>query len=221
MSAFVVGSTGLCGAFILKLADQYYDKVYSLSRSKPLTSNDAKHEILLSDSDNWIKLIDDLEIDNPNTFFSGLGTTRGKAGGIANQYKIDHDLNLELAKAAKRKGFKQYVLISSVGANKSSNFAYMQMKGQLEDDVIELGFEKTIILRPGFLVGERHESKGFLNGLGASFGSLIHGTSMAKYMGSPISGEEVAIAALKLSKKESEEKVVIVSGYDLNEVAKN
>ena len=36
------------------------------------------------------------------SFFSGLGTTRAAAGGFQEQFKIDHDLNLELAKAAVR-----------------------------------------------------------------------------------------------------------------------
>jgi len=33
------------------------------------------------------------------------------------------------------------------------------MKGELEDSVKELGFEHTVILRPGLLVGERSESR--------------------------------------------------------------
>lgn len=37
--------------------------------------------------------------------------------------------------------------------------AYPQMKGQLEDDVKALGFEHTIILRPGLIVGEREEGR--------------------------------------------------------------
>lgn len=33
------------------------------------------------------------------------------------------------------------------------------MKGQLEEDVKALGFEHTIILRPGLIVGEREDSR--------------------------------------------------------------
>lgn len=94
-------------------------------------------------------------------FISGLGTTRATAGGFDNQYKIDHDLNLELAKAAKQAGTKAYVLISSSGANSSSPFGYPKMKGQLEDGVKALGFEHVVVLRPGLIVGERgaHDSR--------------------------------------------------------------
>lgn len=33
------------------------------------------------------------------------------------------------------------------------------MKGQLEEDVIKLGFERTVILRPGLILGDRGERK--------------------------------------------------------------
>lgn len=91
-------------------------------------------------------------------FLSGLGTTKKDAGGLENQRKIDYQLNFDLAKAAKDAGVKTYVLISSTGADSKSWFPYTQMKGQLEDDVIALGFERTVISRPGLIVGDR-ESK--------------------------------------------------------------
>jgi uncharacterized protein YbjT (DUF2867 family) len=96
---------------------------------------------------------------NASIFLSGLGTTRGQAGGAANQRKIDLDLNLALAKAAKEAGVQTYVLISSGGANASSKMAYSQMKGELEDSVKALGFKHTVILRPGLIVGDRQDSR--------------------------------------------------------------
>lgn len=52
-----------------------------------------------------------------------------------------------------------FVLISSSGANAQSNFAYMKMKGELEEKVKELGFKHTVILRPGLIMGDRGESR--------------------------------------------------------------
>ena len=37
--------------------------------------------------------------------------------------------------------------------------AYPKMKGELEDSVRSLGFEHTVILRPGLIVGSREESR--------------------------------------------------------------
>jgi uncharacterized protein YbjT (DUF2867 family) len=95
----------------------------------------------------------------PKIFFSGLGTTKAAAGSIEAQRKIDYDLNLDLAKAAKESGVDTYVLISSGSANAQSNFAYVRMKGELEDAVKALGFKHTVILRPGLIVGGREDSR--------------------------------------------------------------
>jgi uncharacterized protein YbjT (DUF2867 family) len=51
------------------------------------------------------------------------------------------------------------VLISSSGANKTSNIPYSRMKGEIEEDVKALGFERTVILRPGLISGTREESR--------------------------------------------------------------
>jgi len=73
--------------------------------------------------------------------------------------KIDYDLNLDLAKAAKAAGTKAYVLISTTGATSSSPFGYTKMKGELEDAVKALDFDHTVIVRPGLLVGNRSEMR--------------------------------------------------------------
>lgn len=116
----------------------------------------------------------------PPIFLSALGTTRAQAGGVENQRKIDYDLNLALAKAAKASGVRVYVLISSAGISKSSPFPYGRMKVELEDAVKELGFEHTVILRPGMLLGKREGGRtaetivsGFAKGLGKLSGGYL------------------------------------------------
>jgi len=95
----------------------------------------------------------------PSIFYSALGTTKAAAGSLENQRKIDYDLNLALAKAAKDSGVKVYVLISSHGASSKASFAYIKMKGELEDSVKALDFDHLILLRPGLIVGSRGESR--------------------------------------------------------------
>jgi hypothetical protein len=41
--------------------------------------------------------------------------------------------------------------------NSSSYAPYLKMKGELEDAFKDLGFEHTVILKPGLLMGERNE----------------------------------------------------------------
>lgn len=95
----------------------------------------------------------------PKVFFSGLGTTMKQAGSFEAQYKIDYDLNIELARAAKEAGVETYVLISSNSANSQSSFAYIKMKGKLEDDVTALGFKHTVFVRPGLILGAREDKR--------------------------------------------------------------
>jgi hypothetical protein len=152
--------------------------VHAFARREP-SSKDAKLQSIVSkDSSEWPSKFSSIT-PPPSIFFSGLGTTRAAAGGVANQRKIDYDLNFALAKAAKDCGVKVYVLISSASANASSSMAYPKMKGELEESVKALGFEHTVILRPGLIVGSREESRpaefvvrkiaGFVGILGSGF----------------------------------------------------
>ena len=95
----------------------------------------------------------------PNALFSGLGTTKGQAGSIEAQRKIDYDLNLSLAQAAREADVKVYILISSTGVSIKSPFPYSKMKAELDEAVKGLGFEHTIILKPGLLLGSRQDSR--------------------------------------------------------------
>ena len=94
-----------------------------------------------------------------SVLFCGLATTRVATGVFENQYKLEQDLNVELARAAKHAGTKIYVLISSGGASPISTFGYLKMKGEIEEHVKEIGFEHTIILQPGLIFGCREESR--------------------------------------------------------------
>lgn len=136
------------------------NQVDVLARRNPHTANPQAKLTAFVDTDTskWSPHLKSL-VPIPTIFFSSLATTRAAAGGFENQYKLEHDVNLELAKAAKEAGTKVYVLISSGGADKASNFPYLRLKGEIEEDVKELGFETTVILRPGVITGHREESR--------------------------------------------------------------
>lgn len=122
---------------------------------KEVPSNPKVNAITSTDSTAWPTQFP----ANSPLFISALGTTRANAGGFDEQRAIDHDLNLELAKAAKAAGTKSYVLISSSGADSQSMMGYTKMKGELEEAVQALGFEHTVIVRPGLIVGDRQETR--------------------------------------------------------------
>ena len=134
----------------------------TISRRTPQAATAAPHTKLttfVSDrTESWAGQLSALT-PTPDIFISSFGTTKAAAGGFENQYKIEHGLNVELARAAHEAGTKVYVLISGNGANRKSSIPYIRMKGDIEEDVKALGFERTVILRPGLIAGTREESR--------------------------------------------------------------
>ena len=116
------------------------------------------HEFIESDSSKWVSHLRDIK-PTPDAFITALGTTRAQAGSLEAQRLIDHDLNFDLAKAAKENGTRIAVLISSNGANHQARIAYMKLKGDIEESFKGVGFSHTIIIRPGLLLGTREDSR--------------------------------------------------------------
>ncbi|KAM5185531.1 oxidoreductase HTATIP2 isoform 2-T2 [Callospermophilus lateralis] len=73
--------------------------------------------------------------------------------------RVDRDYVLKSAELAKSGGCKHFNLLSSKGADKSSNFLYLQVKGEVEARVGELKFDRYSIFRPGVLLCNRQESR--------------------------------------------------------------
>ncbi|KAH6843053.1 protein FMP52, mitochondrial [Chaetomium sp. MPI-CAGE-AT-0009] len=159
-SNLVIGSTGLVGSNILStlLADSSISAVHTISRRAPKSTGPTLHATIEADTTQWAAKLTGIK-PTPSTVFSALGTTRAQAGGIANQWKIDHDLNVELARAAKEAGVRNFVFISSTGSGGllANYLPYSKMKKGVEETVKGLGFESAIILRPAIILGDREE----------------------------------------------------------------
>lgn len=152
-TAIIIGATGLIGSTLVEqiLENPVYSKVVLLLR-KPLNVSHPKlvQEVIDFDKLDALKIVcDDL--------FCAMGTTLAKAGSKEAQYKIDCTYPFEIGKIAKVNGVKQYILVSSLGADfQSSNF-YLRTKGDLEQKIKSLGFQNFVSLRPSFLLGDRQE----------------------------------------------------------------
>ncbi|KAG5976480.1 hypothetical protein E4U55_007325 [Claviceps digitariae] len=162
-AAAVIGSTGLVGSLILSniIGHDSYKPVHTITRRAPKTSSPNLKSVIDTDTTKWASALSALS-PPPRTLFSALGTTRAAAGGLENQWKIDHDLNIELAKAAKDAGVKTMVFISSAGTRApgvSQLSPYAKMKNGVEDTIRELGFDHAVILKPGMILGEREQSR--------------------------------------------------------------
>lgn len=156
--ALIAGATGLVGWQLLNLllGDAYYGKVYVLTRRK-LTLTHPKLEQLVVDFD---QLEQGNNFPEVNDVYCCLGTTMKKAGSKEAFRKVDYTYPMMLAKLAATHGATQYLLVSAMGANKSSLFFYNRVKGDVEDAISKIVQYKTVqIFRPSLLLGNRQEDR--------------------------------------------------------------
>lgn len=161
-TAAVFGCTGAVGSHILStlLGSDAFISVKTISRRLPKPQSPKLEASQEADSSKWAGMISNHN-PKPSAIFNAVGTTRTAAGGIQNQWKIDHDLCIDNAKAAKEAGVKTYIFISSAGTRGllSGYIPYSKMKVGVEDAIKDLDFEQAIILRPGAILGERETPK--------------------------------------------------------------
>lgn len=91
----------------------------------------------------------------PDRVFIALGTTMGQAGSQAAFRAVDFDAVVAVARAARERGATHCGLVSALGADARSAVFYNRVKGEAEDALIALGFERLVIARPSLLDGHR------------------------------------------------------------------
>lgn len=150
MKALIIGATGATGKDLLQilLADPDYTAInIFVRRSTGLVH--AKLSEVITDFSNLENLSEQIMGD---VWFSCLGTTLKAAGSKEKQWHIDHDIPLKFAEIARRNDIPKAVLLSAYGASAVSKVFYSKMKGQLEDAINALAFNRLIIFRPGLLL---------------------------------------------------------------------
>ena len=155
MKALVIGATGATGKDLVSqlLTDKGYDEVNVFVR-RPLAVENPKlktHIVNFDKPEEWKDLV------KGDVAFSCLGTTLKAAGSKEAQRKVDYDYQYNFAKAAKENEVEDYILVSSYGAHPKSKIFYSRMKGELEQSIKDLHFNKLTIFQPGML--ERKDSE--------------------------------------------------------------
>ncbi|MBP1163768.1 uncharacterized protein YbjT (DUF2867 family) [Chryseobacterium sp. PvR013] len=155
MKALVIGATGATGKDLVNqlLNDKEFDEVDIFVR-KPIDIQNDKlkvHVVNFEKPEEWKDMV------KGDVAFSCLGTTLKDAGSKEAQKKVDFDYQYEFAKAAKENEVEDYILVSAYGANPQSKIFYSKMKGELEEAVKQLHFNKITIFKPGML--ERKDSE--------------------------------------------------------------
>lgn len=66
--------------------------------------------------------------------------------------RIDKLAVLDFAKACKNAGVRHFQLLGSLGADSSSKSFYLRSKGELEDELRALGFERLSLFQPSMIL---------------------------------------------------------------------
>lgn len=91
--------------------------------------------------------------------FCALGTTMRQAGSEAAFRRVDLDYPVALARAARSRGARHFLLVSAVGASPTSRVFYNRVKGEVEAAICRAGFQSVTIARPSLLLGQRGERR--------------------------------------------------------------
>jgi len=158
-TALIVGATGLVGSELLKSLSEgnYYKKIKTLAR-KPIKLLSKSHEHYIVDFDAMEEFDFLFEADD---LFICIGTTLKKAGSKDRFVEIDKGYAVGAAKCCIAQGGERVFLVSAMGANSSSKIFYNRVKGQIEEEISQLGYQQHYFFRPSLLLGARNEQRVF------------------------------------------------------------
>ncbi|MBN8204205.1 NAD(P)H-binding protein [Bacillus sp. NTK034] len=150
MHALLIGATGATGKDLLDLLlkdDSFHQVDIFVRRDLHIRHEKLNvHVIDFDHTEQWKHLV------KGDVLFSCLGTTLKAAGSKEAQWKIDYEYQYQFAEAARENNVSHYVLVSSGSSSSDSLFFYTRMKGQLEEAVKALGFQKLSIFKPPVLI---------------------------------------------------------------------
>jgi uncharacterized protein YbjT (DUF2867 family) len=213
MKAIIIGATGATGKELLQLLlqDESITGVAALVR-KPLPVQHEKlqvHVINFDRPEQWQGLV------AGDMAFSCLGTTLKAAGSKDAQYKVDYDYQLAFAQAARQNEVPRFILISAGMANPKSLVFYSRMKGELEQAIGALNFERLTIFRPGLLSRPGTDRGG--EKVSESVLRFFNKLGLLKKL-APLPVRKLAMLMLNYGKQKNAGKLVLESKQILSEV---
>ena len=192
--ALIVGATGLIGRSVI---DAFGERGVTVVARRPVEELAPHHTERVAPPESWPDLI---AAEKPVVLICCLGTTIRQAGSQAAFRAVDHDLILAAARGARQGGTAHMIVVSSVGASAKAGNFYLRTKGETEDGLRALGFERLDLIRPGLLLGDRPGPPRLGEGLATIAApladALLHG-SFRRYRS--IHGATVAAAIAKLA----------------------
>ena len=198
-TALVIGSTGLIGSQLLQvlLASDDYNKVIVFTKR----DIGLKHPKLMQHIIDFDKPETYKELVVGDDFFCTIGTTIKNAGSQQAFRKVDFEYPKQFATFALLNKVKQFLIISSLGADATSGNFYLKTKGEIQNFLKDCAFESVSILQPSILLGDRKEFR-----FGEKVGGFLMKMLPFLFLGNlkkyrPIESKTVAKALLRIAQK--------------------
>jgi uncharacterized protein YbjT (DUF2867 family) len=152
----VIGATGLVGRELVRqlAARDEVSEVVALGRRDPGARPSIKVSYRVVDFDHLDHLDDAFGVD---AVFTALGTTAAKTRDKAQYRHIEVTIPLDVVQRAHAAGATRCGVVSSVGASATSRALYLRQKGELDEAITALGWQRLVIVKPSTLRGEREE----------------------------------------------------------------
>ena len=107
----------------------------------------AQHQVDVFSPQSYAK-----SISGHDTAICTLGVGEPSKITKAEFVKIDKDVVLDFALACKKSGVSHFQLLSSVGVSAKSSSFYLRTKGELEEALKALGFERLSLFHPSMII---------------------------------------------------------------------
>jgi len=188
MNVLIAGGTGLVGRAFLTQANQQPIALTTVGRR--VTGN-ATNELV----------VDFAALPNlpaADTAVCTLGTTIADAGSKEAFKAVDFDAVVAFANAARNAGVGHFLIVTAIGADPRASAFYARIKGAVQTELANIGFERLDILQPGLLLGQREARRPveqLLQALAPAIALLTRGP-WDRY--ASISAERLAAALLTL-----------------------
>ena len=155
--------------------------------------------------------------DASNVAICCLGTTLKRAGSREAFRAVDHDAVVAFAEAAREKGARRFVLVSSVGANPRAGNFYLRTKGETEEALSRLGYAQLTVLRPSFIddEGARDEDRP-LERLTLPIARFVFSIVGRTRRYAPVSADTIGKAIVRLATDDTTEQVRVVESEALH-----
>lgn len=217
--AIIAGSTGETGKRLLGnlIADNLVTEIHLLVRS-PTGLVNPKIQQHIVDFNNLDTTLIPHSALLKTIAYCTLGTTIKKAGSRDKFAQVDLEFVINFAHWSLKNECNEFAVISSLGADKTSNNFYLKTKGQMEYELSSLPWKSLWVFRPSLLTGQRSEFR-LAERLGAITAKLISPLLLGplkKY--TPIEMDDVA-KSLSALIYEEQSGINIIESNDISRMA--